>query len=108
MSFDLRSCWSTPIISTQSDILGTFAIYHDSAKSPTTQDLELIDFFVDFTSIALEKHTESLKSKVLLAELQQSNEKFKAFAKVLPDLTLILSEEGSISMFTALLMKVYI
>ncbi|KAF7765956.1 hypothetical protein PUND_a1710 [Pseudoalteromonas undina] len=94
LSFDLRSCWSTPIISTQSDILGTFAIYHDSAKSPTTQDLELIDFFVDFTSIALEKHTESLKSKVLLAELQQSNEKFKAFAKVLPDLTLILSEEG--------------
>lgn len=94
LSFDLRSCWSTPIISTQSDILGTFAIYHDSAKSPTPQDLELIDFFVDFTSIALEKHTESLKSKVLLAELQQSNEKFKAFAKVLPDLTLILSEEG--------------
>lgn len=94
LSFDLRSCWSTPIISTQSDILGTFAIYHDSVKSPTPQDLELIDFFVDFTSIALEKHTESLKSKVLLAELQQSNEKFKAFAKVLPDLTLILSEEG--------------
>lgn len=31
---------------------------------------------------------------MLLAELQQSNEKFKAFAKVLPDLTLILSEEG--------------
>ncbi len=94
LSFDLRSCWSTPIISTQSDILGTFAIYHDSAKSPTPQDLELIDFFVDFTSIALEKHTESLKSEALLAELQQSNEKFKAFTKVLPDLTLILSEEG--------------
>jgi|TARA_E500000178_G_scaffold154138_1_gene153883 diguanylate cyclase (GGDEF)-like protein/PAS domain S-box-containing protein len=94
LNFDLRSCWSTPIISTQSDILGTFAIYHDSAKSPTPQDLELIDFFVDFTSIALEKHTESLKSEALLAELQQSNEKFKAFTKVLPDLTLILSEEG--------------
>ncbi|MFQ3204822.1 MAG: diguanylate cyclase (GGDEF)-like protein/PAS domain S-box-containing protein [Pseudoalteromonas tetraodonis] len=94
LSYGLRSCWSTPIISTKSDILGTFAIYHDSAKSPTPQDLELIDFFVDFTSIALEKHTESLRLNALLFELQQSNEKFKAFTKVLPDLTLILSEEG--------------
>ena len=94
LSFDLRSCWSTPIISTKSDILGTFAIYHNSVKSPTTQDLELIDFFVDFTSIALEKHIESLRLEVLLSELQQSNEKFKAFTKVLPDLTLIISEEG--------------
>ena len=94
LSFDLRSCWSTPIISTKSDILGTFAIYHNSVKSPTTQDLELIDFFVDFTSIALEKHIESLRLEELLSELQQSNEKFKAFTKVLPDLTLIISEEG--------------
>ncbi|WP_213607815.1 EAL domain-containing protein [Pseudoalteromonas sp.] len=94
LSYGLRSCWSTPIISTKSEILGTFAIYHGCVKSPSLDDLELIDYFVDFSSIALEKHRESLKLKQLFSELQQSNEKFKAFTKVLPDLTLILSEEG--------------
>ncbi|MFT6900132.1 MAG: diguanylate cyclase (GGDEF)-like protein/PAS domain S-box-containing protein [Colwellia sp.] len=94
LNFGLRSCWSTPIISTQSNILGTFAIYHSSPKTPSTKDLELIDYFVHFSSIALEKNAESLLVEQLIADLQQSNEKFKAFTKVMPDLILILSEEG--------------
>jgi diguanylate cyclase (GGDEF)-like protein/PAS domain S-box-containing protein len=94
LNFGLRSCWSTPIISTQSDILGTFGIYHTSPKVPSTKDLELIDYFVNFSSIAIEKNVESLKVKQLIADLQKSNEKFKAFTKVMPDLTLILSEDG--------------
>jgi diguanylate cyclase (GGDEF)-like protein/PAS domain S-box-containing protein len=94
LSFDLRSCWSTPIISTQSKTLGSFAIYHSSPKSPTDKDLELIDYFVHFSSIALEKNVESLNTKQLIADLQKSNQKFQAFAQVMPDLTLILSEDG--------------
>nr|WP_241764498.1 MULTISPECIES: diguanylate cyclase [unclassified Pseudoalteromonas] len=94
LKFGLKSCWSTPIFSTQADLLGTFAIYHSTPKSPSRQDLELIDFFVHFSSIALEKSNEFNKAKQLLANLQQSNEKFKAFTKVMPDLILILSEEG--------------
>ncbi|PKI16246.1 sensor domain-containing phosphodiesterase [Colwellia sp. 12G3] len=94
LSFGLKSCWSTPILSTQSNILGTFAIYHTSPKTPSTKDLELIDYFVHFSSIALEKNVESLIVKQLIIDLQQSNEKFKAFTKVMPDLTIIISEEG--------------
>lgn len=94
LGFGLKSCWSTPIISSQSNILGTFAIYHTFPKSPSMQDLELIDYFVNFSSIALERKVESLKAKQLIIDLQQSNEKFKAFTKVMPDLTLILTEDG--------------
>jgi diguanylate cyclase (GGDEF)-like protein/PAS domain S-box-containing protein len=94
LGFDLKACWSPPIISTRSTILGTFAIYHGLPKAPSTQDLELIDYFVLFSSIALEKNVESLKAKQLIIDLQQSNEKFKAFTKVMPDSILILSEEG--------------
>ena len=94
LGFGLKACWSTPIISTQLEILGTFAIYHGSPKAPSTKDLELIDYFVHFSSIALEKNVESLKVKQLIVDLQQSNKKFEAFTNVLPDLTLILSEDG--------------
>ncbi|WP_165734835.1 EAL domain-containing protein [Pseudoalteromonas sp. C8] len=95
LKFDLRSCWSTPIFSTQADLLGTFAIYHSTPKTPSEQDLELIDFFVHFSSIALEKSNEFEKAKQLVVNLQHSNEKFKAFTKVMPDLILILSEDGT-------------
>ncbi|MBH0020124.1 EAL domain-containing protein [Pseudoalteromonas sp. SWXJ133] len=94
LKFDLKSCWSTPIFSTQADLLGTFAIYHSTPKAPSEQDLELIDFFVHFSSIALEKSNEFEKTKQLVVNLQHSNEKFKAFTKVMPDLILILSEDG--------------
>jgi diguanylate cyclase (GGDEF)-like protein/PAS domain S-box-containing protein len=94
LGYGLQSCWSTPIISTQANVLGTFAIYHSSPKAPSRKDLELIDYFVNLSSIALEKNVESLKVKQLIIDLQQSNEKFMAFTKVMPDLILILSEEG--------------
>ena len=94
LDFGLKSCWSTPIISTKSKVIGTFAIYHNTPKKPSAKDLELIDYFVHFSSIALEKSVDSLKVQQLIAELQQSNKKFRALTKVMPDLTLILSEEG--------------
>lgn len=94
LRFNLKSCWSSPIVSTQSEILGTFAIYHDEPKRPSPSDLELIDYFVNFSSIALEKHAALLKSQHVMAQLKQSNAKFSAFTKVMPDLTLIISEQG--------------
>jgi diguanylate cyclase (GGDEF)-like protein/PAS domain S-box-containing protein len=92
--FGLKSCWSTPILSTQSKVLGTIAIYHSSIKSPSIAELELIDYFVHFSSIALEKGINSLEHQQLVLDLKQSNEKFIAFTKVMPDLSFVLSEDG--------------
>lgn len=92
--FNLQSCWSTPIISTQSTVLGTFAIYHDQPKSPSDDDLKLIDYFVHFSSIALEKNLDALKVKALIQDLKKSNEKLNAITKVMPDTALILNEHG--------------
>ena len=35
----LRSCWSTPIRSEQDEVIGTFAIYHLTACSPTEEEI---------------------------------------------------------------------
>ena len=92
--FNLKSCWSTPIFSSQSQVLGTFAIYHDHPISPSNNDLELIDYFVHFSSIAFEQKLNYLKVKSLIHDLEKSNEKFNAFTRVMPDLAIILSETG--------------
>lgn len=92
--FNLQSCWSTPITSTHSNVLGTFAIYRDYPKAPSRDDLELIDYFVHFSSIALEKNLDGLNAKTLIYNLKKSNEKFNAIIKVMPDTALILNEYG--------------
>ncbi len=51
----LRSCWSTPITTTDGRVLGTFAMYYPSARRPTAVDLALIDVFVQIAAVAIER-----------------------------------------------------
>jgi diguanylate cyclase (GGDEF)-like protein/PAS domain S-box-containing protein len=50
----LRACWSEPIISSRSKVLGTFAIYHAEPKKPHADDIERIGFAANLSAIAIE------------------------------------------------------
>jgi PAS domain S-box-containing protein len=41
LPFGLAACWSTPIIDSDNRVLGTFAMYYDEPREPTTADLDL-------------------------------------------------------------------
>jgi GAF domain-containing protein len=41
LSHGLRACWSTPIVGEAGEVLGTFAIYHRTPRTPTPDELEL-------------------------------------------------------------------
>jgi diguanylate cyclase (GGDEF)-like protein/PAS domain S-box-containing protein len=51
----LGSCWSQPIRSSANRVLGTFAIYHREAHTPTVSDITLIKESASLASIAIEK-----------------------------------------------------
>jgi PAS domain S-box-containing protein len=51
----LRACWSTPILSSEDRVLGTFAIYYGEARSPTPQNSNAIGQITHLASIALER-----------------------------------------------------
>jgi PAS domain S-box-containing protein len=51
----LRACWSSPILSSEDNVLGTFAIYYRDPRSPTPQQLEIIEQITHLASIALER-----------------------------------------------------
>jgi len=38
----LRACWSTPIRSDDDEVIGTFAIYHSTARAPTEEEIRAI------------------------------------------------------------------
>lgn len=55
MMYDLRSCWSTPIVSHSDKILGTIAVYSRSAHDPTPLERQLVDIAARLASIAIER-----------------------------------------------------
>ncbi len=52
----LRACWSQPIMDEDGSVLGTFAMYYDTVRSPTSEELDLIALAAHITGIAI-RHT---------------------------------------------------
>src|SRR3989442_12511217 len=42
LAHGLRACWSTPILSAEGTVLGTFAMYYREPRSPSPHDLSVL------------------------------------------------------------------
>jgi signal transduction histidine kinase len=51
----LRACWSTPILSSEGRVLGTFAIYYPEPRTPTSYEHNVIEQITHLASIAVER-----------------------------------------------------
>jgi PAS domain S-box-containing protein len=74
LAHGLRSCWSTPILSTAGVTLGAFAIYYSEPRAPMPDDQALIARFTHIASIAIErKRSEErlYRSEACLIEAQR-------------------------------------
>ena len=54
--FGLAACWSTPILSDDQSVLGTFAVYYCEKREPTEAELNLIDQVIGTARLLLELH----------------------------------------------------
>jgi len=74
LAHGLQACWSTPIASTAGKVLGSFAIYYDGPRTPTTLEQSLIERFTHIASIAVERAQNDAalrRSEAFLAEAQR-------------------------------------
>ncbi len=54
-----RACWSTPIMSHEGKVMGTFALYAKDVRAPAPVEMQMIDIATRIAGIAIErKHTE--------------------------------------------------
>jgi PAS domain S-box-containing protein len=51
----LRACWSSPILSSEGRVLGTFATYYREPRSPTPQEHNVMEQITHLASIAVER-----------------------------------------------------
>jgi PAS domain S-box-containing protein len=78
----LRACWSTPIASQNSGVLGTFAIYYREPRTPDAEQLQLITHATHLAGIAIEHD----RAK---AELRSAEARYRTLVERLPAITYI-------------------
>ncbi|HWH92186.1 MAG TPA: PAS domain S-box protein [Candidatus Binatia bacterium] len=68
----LRACWSTPILSLENGVLGTFAMYYREPRSPAPRHQEVIEQITHLASIAIQRKRaeEALRGSEQLARGQ--------------------------------------
>jgi PAS domain S-box-containing protein len=68
----LRACWSTPILSFENKVLGTFAMYYRESRSPAPRHQDVIEQITHLASIAIQRKRaeEALRASEQLARGQ--------------------------------------
>jgi len=70
----LAACWSEPIRTANSQVLGTFALYHRSSAVPQPHELALIEMAAALTAIAIERKRAELLLQLKARVFEQGNE----------------------------------
>ena len=69
--YNIRSCWSMPIMTAQGKVLGTFAMAFDHPKTPSSEDWRVLGTAAHLAGIAIERQRTA-------AELYQAKEAAEA------------------------------
>ncbi|MBI1768609.1 MAG: GAF domain-containing sensor histidine kinase [Bacteroidetes bacterium] len=84
--FNIRACWSMPIMSKQGKVLGTFAMYYDHVRKPIDEEIELLKFVVSLAGLTIEKRQfqdaqRNYETKIIAqnSELTKINQELDSF-----------------------------
>jgi len=83
----LRACWSTPILSYQGKVLGSFGMYYREPRSPRREETRLTEIATHLAGIAVERQWAE-------EALRQSEARTRTILQAIPDLMLLLSADG--------------
>jgi formate hydrogenlyase transcriptional activator len=84
----LRAAWSTPIMSPDGKVLGTFCMYYREVRHPGTYDIQLIDYASRIAGIAIERERSRLA-------LTKSEAELRTIIDAIPQLILAVGADGT-------------
>jgi PAS domain S-box-containing protein len=89
LAHQLRACWSTPILSSEGRVLGTFATYYREPRSPTPREHNVIEQIAHLASIAVERERAE-------AQLRQSEEQWRNAFENNPTMYFMVDAAGTV------------
>ncbi|MGO9203680.1 MAG: GAF domain-containing protein [Limisphaerales bacterium] len=96
----LRACWSTPIISTAHEVMGTFGLYSRKSGVPTSEHRNLIEQMSYLAAVAIER-------KRAEEALRQSESRFEGILRIAEDAIISVDSSQRILLFNQGAEKVF-
>ncbi|TAK02253.1 GAF domain-containing protein, partial [bacterium] len=94
LSHGLRACWSSPIVSSDGKVLGTFAMYYRKPRSPNGKEMELIRFASHLAGIAITKSRADEEAMANIQAATAAEAKFRGLVETAPDAIVSVDREG--------------
>jgi PAS domain S-box-containing protein len=85
----LRAAWSSPIMSHDDKVLGTFGMYNREVRHPSAAEMRLIDHASRIAGIAIERHRAQEK-------LRKSERELRQIADAVPQTLGVLDSKGGV------------
>jgi formate hydrogenlyase transcriptional activator len=82
----LRAAWSTPILSHDGKVLGTFCMYYREVRRPGPDDIQLIDYASRIAAIAIERDRSQVALRSALDEIRNSEARLRKIIDTIPTL----------------------
>jgi formate hydrogenlyase transcriptional activator len=92
----LRAAWSSPILSHDGNVLGTFGMHYREVRTPTPLEIQLIDDASRIAGIAIERERSQAALKTAFEEIKQSEGQLRQMADAIPQTVVMLGPDGSI------------
>ena len=92
----LLAGWSSPIMSHDGQLLGTFGMYFREVRSPSDSEVQLIDDASRIAGIAIERERSQTALKIAFEEIKKSEGQLQQMVDAIPQTIVVLGPDGSI------------
>ena len=96
VSAGLLAGWSSPIMSHDGQVLGTFGMYFREARSPSGSEIQLIENASRIAGIAIERERSQTSLKTAFEEIKKSEGQLQQMVDAIPQTMVVLGPDGSV------------
>jgi formate hydrogenlyase transcriptional activator len=96
VSAGLLAGWSSPILSHDGQVLGTFGMYFREVRSPNKDEIQLIDYASRIAGIAIERDRSRTALNVAFEEISKSEGQLRQITDAIPQAVVVLGPDGSV------------
>src|SRR5271156_672096 len=93
---ELRAAWSSPVISHDGKVLGTFCMYYREVRDPGPDDIQLIDYASRIVGIAIERDRSQAALTLAFENLKKSEAELRQIVDAIPQAVNVLDSDGNV------------
>ena len=87
LAHGLRACWSAPILSSEGQVLGTFAMYYREPRSPRPHDVEVLQQIAAVAAVAIQHQRAQER-------VRQDEQELRRIVDAIPQTIVVLGPDG--------------